>query len=107
MTTLCNWKSAMFKWVASLFSTATSEPDRPYVIYMKGKEVARSVSKKYAEEWILEMFDTVDDNHVGGKGFGTNCNTSKSWRRKQILGQFRIIKLCTTCGHKEGYCGQC
>jgi hypothetical protein len=96
----------MFKWLASLFTTLTSDIDRPYVIYMRGTEVARSVSMTDAEEWILEIFENTDNNHVGGRRFGTHCNTSKSYRRKQFRGQCTITKLCTTCGHKAGYCGQ-
>jgi hypothetical protein len=95
----------MFKWIASLF--LTPEPVRPYVIYMRGHEIARSVSKKDAEEWILESFEETDNTRVGGRGFGTDCNTSKSYRRKQFRGACKITKLCTTCGRKEGYCGQC
>ena len=102
MTTLRDWKSAMFKWIISLFDT--TEPDRPYVTYVRGIEVARSVSKKDAEEFLLETFEDTDNNHVGGKGFGTDCNTSKSSRQKQFRGQCTIVKLCTTCGRKARRC---
>ena len=73
------------KWLASLFEQPTVE--KPYVIYIRDAEVARSVSENDAEEWLRETFNEVDAGLPSGGGI------SRRQRWLAFRAQARITKI--------------
>jgi len=96
----------MFNLLKKWFGIKERAPMR-YSLKLKNVEVARAATKADAEVYIREIFKEVDIRPVGGRGFGTDCNTSKAARFGIFRTQWQIRKICETCGHPKGYCGQC
>ena len=96
----------MFNWIKSFF---VKEPDAPtmYSVVIGGVEHCRAETKESAEEEIRTLFESIDSKRVGGKGFGTNYNVSKNKRYNGFRARCYIRKICTICGERIGYCGQC
>ena len=106
------WVCKMFEWFINLFvktpeKLEVNSSGYYYVVSVKGVDAYRCLTKKEAEKTIEELFDSVDENRVGGNSFGTHNRLSRKQRLQAFRSQCKITKYCGTCGLSGSGCGQC
>jgi hypothetical protein len=78
-----------YKWFKSFFVYLA--PARNFIIFFRGKEVARSTTKEHAEVWIRNMIDDMTATMDVGGGAKRWSGKKASYRYKQVRGTFKIV----------------
>jgi phenylpropionate dioxygenase-like ring-hydroxylating dioxygenase large terminal subunit len=93
----------MFKYIKSLF-VKQPKKEKKFIVTFKGQIFFTGNSKEKLEKQIYNAFLIHTNSHTIPV---LNNSYKLSERYKLFRSYFKITEVCTTCGHKSGYCGQC